>query len=91
MLDSPIRRRKEHHCLITYRLSKIGGNIDEYGPAIRLRSRKKVKFKKYKRNLQKILKSPLYLGVKLWDMIPDGIQRSITKVKFKTLLKSVPL
>ena len=76
MLDSPIRRRKEHHCLIMYRLSKIGGNIDEYRPAIRLRNRKKVKFN---------------CGVKLWDMIPDGIQRSITKVKFRTLLKSVPL
>ena len=29
--------------------------------------------------------------VKLWDMIPDGIQRSVTKVKFKLMLKSVIL
>ena len=67
------------------------GNLDEYRPTIRLRSKKKVKFKKGKRNLEKKLKSPSYLGVKLWDMIPDGIQRSITKVKFKSMIKTVKL
>ena len=33
------------------------------------------------------MKSPLYRRVKLWDMIPDNFQRSVTKVKFKTMLK----
>ena len=39
MLDPPQWRRKEHHCMIMYRLSKHRGNIDEYRPTIRLRSR----------------------------------------------------
>ena len=91
LLDTPLRRRKDHHCMIMYRLSKLGRHIDRYRPTIRLRSRRKVKFKKQKRNLEKIMKSPLYRGVKLWDMIPEDIQRSVTKVKFKTMLKSVKL
>ena len=90
-LYTPERRRKEHHCMIMYRLSKLGRHIDRYRPTIRLRSRRKVKFKKYKRNLEKILKSPLYRGIKLWDMIPDEIQRSVTKVKFKIMVKLIKL
>ena len=46
-------------------------------------SRKKVKFKNIMRKQEKILKSPMYRGIKLWDMIPEDIQRSLTKVKFK--------
>ena len=76
-------RRKEHHSMIMYRLSGKGQYIDRYRPPIRLRSRKKVKFKTYKRNLSKIVKSPFYRGIKLWDMIPIKIQLSVTKVKFK--------
>ena len=90
-LERPERWRKEHHCMIKYRLSKFGENIDTYRPTIRLRSRKKVKFKSNKRNLEKILKSPLYRGIKLWDMIPESIQRSLTKVKFKRLIKGLHL
>ena len=35
-LDSPKRRRKEHHCAIMYRLSKKGGGLDKYRPETRL-------------------------------------------------------
>ena len=56
----PERRQKEHHCSIMYRLSKRGGSLDIYRPEIRLRSRNKIKFKTNKRNLEGILKSPLY-------------------------------
>ena len=66
-------------------------NVDTYRPTIRLRSREKVKFKSNKRNLEKILKSPLYRGIKLWDMIPESIQRSLTKVKLKRLIKGLHL
>ena len=91
LLESPSMRRKEHHCMIMYRLSGKGQYIDRYRPPIRLRSRKKVKFKTYKRNLSKIVKSPFYRGIKLWDMIPIEIQRSVTKVKFKRELKQIGL
>ena len=90
-ISSLNRRRKEHHCTIMYRLSRRGECIDTYRPKIRLRSRKKVKFRNKKRNLEKITKSPLYRGIKLWDMIPDNIQRSVTKVKFKQQIRAIKL
>ena len=84
-------RRYEHHCTIMYRMSRQRGKLDEYRPPMVLRSRNKVKFKKRNRNKEKILKSPMYRGVTLWDMIPQSIQRSLTKVKFKREIKTVPL
>ena len=90
-VEPPERRRKEHHCSIMYRLSKRGGSLDIYRPEIRLRSRNKIKFKTNKRNLEGILKSPLYRGAKLWDRIPENVQRSTTKVKFKTHIKGIKL
>ena len=83
-LESPSQRRKEHHCMVMYRLSKLRGNLEKYKPPINLRSRKKVKFKNNNSNLEQIVKSPLYRGKKLLDMIPHDIQRSLTKVQFKT-------
>ena len=77
-LDPPIKRRHEHHCAIMYRLSKREGNLDKYRPPIKLRSRNKIKFKQNKRNLEGFLKSPLCRGIKLWNMIPQNIQRSLT-------------
>ena len=60
------------------------------GVNVILRLERRCKLKKYKRNIEKILESPLYRGVKLWDMIHD-IQRSLTKVKFKLMLKLIKL
>ena len=82
-LQPPRRRRAEHHSAIMYRLSKNGQLLDTYRPNINLRSRKKIKFKHHRRNMEKFLKSPLIRGIKLWDRIPLAIQRSVTKVKFK--------
>ena len=31
-LDTPQRRRNEHHCMIMFRLSKLGRHIDGYRP-----------------------------------------------------------
>ena len=49
-----------------------------------LRSRGKVKFKEKRRMLEGILKNPMFRGIKLWNMIPEDVQRALTKVKFKT-------
>ena len=46
-----------------------------------------MKFKSQRRNLEKILKSPFSRGVKLWDQIPENIQKALTKVKFKAALR----
>ena len=88
-IDPPKKRRKDHHCVIMYRLSKQGGNLDSYRPSMILRSRSKVKFKEKRRILQGILKSPMYRGIKLWNMIPEDVQRALTKVKFKTGIRGI--
>ena len=46
-----------------------------------------VKFKTYHRVHEKYLKSPISQGVIMWDRIPESVQRSTTKVKFKRDLK----
>ena len=74
-----------------YRLIRQGGGLDKYRPEIRLHSRNKIKFKTKKRNLEGILKSPLYRGARPWDSIPENIQRSTTKVKFKAQMKAIKL
>ena len=43
------------------------------------------------RNLKGIDKSPLSRGRKLWDMIPEDIQKSLTRVKFKRELANIKL
>ena len=65
-----------------YRLSR---------PSINLRSRNKIKFKQKRRILEGILKSPMNRGITLWNMIPENIQRAVTKVKFKAGLKGIVL
>ena len=74
-----------------YRLSKQDGNLDKYRPPIKLRSRNKVTFKQNKRNLEGFLKGPLCRGVRLWNIIPEKVQRSVTKVRFKTSIKDLPI
>ena len=36
-------------------------------------------------------RDPLYRGAKLWDRIPENVQRSTTKVKFKAHIKDIKL
>ena len=36
---------------------------------------------------EKYLKSPLSRGITMWDRIPESVQRSTTKVKFKRDIK----
>ena len=92
-LKAPIERRREHHCVKMYRLSKIHGNLDIFRPTVNLRSRNKVKFRqqRQRRNLMNIGKSQMLRGVKLWNEIPQAIQHALTKVKFKIGIKTVRL
>ena len=90
-LHSPLTRRREHHCAIMYGLSRKQLNLDVRRPKIKLRSRNNVKFKSYVRNLVGLDKSPMLRGVRLWDQIPQSVQRALTKVKFKAGLKNVRL
>ena len=76
-------RRADHPSLILYRLSKDDRYIEKRRPEIHLRNRNKIKFKTHKRVYEKYLKSPHPRGIKMWDRIPESVQRSTTKVQFK--------
>ena len=86
-LITPLTRRMEHHGAIMYRQSKVHNTLDTYRPPIILRSHKKIKFRHEKRNLKGIERSPMYRGIKLWNTIPQALQRATTKVKFKSGLR----
>ena len=88
-LLTPTVRRHEHHSAIMYRQCRVVENLDVYRPPMTLRSNKKIKFRRQKRNLKGIEKSPMMRGIKIWDMLPPGLQRATTKVKFKTELKKL--
>ena len=86
-LLTPTMRRHEHHSMIMYRQCRDIGNLDNYRPAMVLRSNKRIKFRHHKTNLRGIDKSPMIRGIKIWNLIPCEIQRATTKVKFKTSLR----
>ena len=64
-------------------LSRDNKYVEKARPEVHLRSRNKIKFKIYKRVHEMYLKSPISRGTLMWDWIPESIQRSTTKVKFK--------
>ena len=80
----PLRARcRKHHLALMYRLSRIDLYLDSSRPEIGLRSRNKIKFSTAKIKLTKVMKSPYYRGVSLWDRLPEEVQRATTKVRFK--------
>ena len=85
----PLRLRwRKHICCMMFRQSKSTDKLDYVRPLIRLRSNKKVKFKKVlKRNYQLYLKSPMARGIKIWESLTAEMQKGTTKVKFKTMIK----
>ena len=85
-----VLRRREHHSCVMYMLSKKNVNLEIARPSINLRSNSKIHFKKRKRRkYEKYLKSPLVRGVKLWEMLPEKVQKATTKVKFKSFVKQI--
>ena len=80
-------RRAEHITCTIYQLGAVPNLVETSRPDICLRSRNKVKLKVHKRVYEKHLKSPFLRGVTLWDRIPESVQWSTTKVKFKQGIK----
>ena len=66
-------------------------SLDTSRATMNHRSRNKVKCRKQKQKLMNIDKSPMLRGIKVWNVIPQVIQRALTKVKFKTGIKTVRL
>ena len=86
MLKSLYERRRIYHLNLMYRLSNESVLLQEDRPDIVLCSRNNIKFKLPTTKLTKVMKSPFYRGVKLWDMLPEAVQRATTKVKFKNMI-----
>ena len=62
-------------------------NLENQRPKIQLRNRGKIKFKVPYTTLTKVQNSPFYRGAKLWERLPEGVQKATTKVKFKTMIR----
>ena len=82
-------RQDEHLCSLMYRLSKNPELLTHTRPRVHLRNRGKIKFKPYKRTYEKYLKSPLARGISLWDRLPENVQKSTTKFKFKKSVRKI--
>ena len=72
-IESLRMRRKTHHLSLMYRLSRIDSYIDLARLEMDLRSRNKIKFSMAKTKLTKVMKSPYYRGVSLWDMLTEEV------------------
>ena len=77
-------RRRIHHLTLMFRLSQMD-YINVERPEITLPSRLKIKFDLPYTRLTKVQNSPYYRGVSFWDRLAVGVQRAMTKVKFKTM------
>ena len=76
-------RYGEHISCVMHRQSKMSGMLDYHSPWINLRNIKKIKFMKKSRwRYELYLKSPK-VCVKVWEMLPAGVQKATTKVKFE--------
>ena len=82
-------RQDEHVCSLMYGLSKNTELILHHRLRVRLRKRDKIKFKPYKRTYEKYLKSPVAREISLWDRLPEGVQKSTTKFKFKRAVQDI--
>ena len=82
-------RQDEHMCSLMYRLSRNADLIQHRRPRVHLRNRGKIKFKSYRRTYEKYLKSPLAYGISLWDRLPEGVQKSTMKFKFRKCVQNI--
>ena len=91
-LTTLYQRRTEHLLLFMYKNSKTNKDSPTIQrPKIELRSRNKVKFKQVFTDKTKVLNSPLYRGMYLWDQLPACIQNNENISIFKRNIQSMIL
>ena len=81
-------RRKRNLVKIMYSQSSCSENLKINTVKINLRSRKKVHMKKNFTSKTKIMDSPYYRGIKLWDSLPSDLQKEKDFRTFKKRLKT---
>ena len=79
-------RRKMFMLCLVFKYSKKQINLDEHRPDMVLRRRHKVKMKLAFSNKGRVLKSPYYLAVHLWNQLEVDVQTSICKKDFRQKL-----
>ena len=82
-------RRKRSLLRHMYINSKDINNIQVKRHEKNLRSTKKVKMKEPFSGLMKLHQSPYYRGIKLWESLPDTVQKSENKIIFKNEVKKI--
>ena len=80
-------RRKRNLLNIMYDQSQNINNLQNRKCNINLRSSRKVKMKSSFTRLTKVMKSPLYRGLELWNQLSDELQTEPSKIKFKNAVK----
>ena len=76
-------RRNRSLLRLMYNQSKVNSNVQEKNDYMTLRSSSKVKLKSVFTKLSKVQRSPYYRGLKLWNNLPENIQKEGSKTKFK--------
>ena len=85
-LQPLIRRREQHRLCTMYRLSTNDYYLERHSSGKELRRTRKNKFWMKCTRLTKVMNSPYYRAVRLWDQLPVEIQRATTKDKFKSAI-----
>ena len=87
-IESLKLRRKRNLVKIMYSQSSCSKNLKPDTVKINLRSKKKIHIKKDFTSKTKILNSPYYRGIKLWDSLPSDMQKEKDFRAFKKRLKA---
>ena len=82
-------RRKFFMAKMIYKLSKDTRNLDDYRPGLELRAHPKVKMKVPFTKKNRVLNSPYYLCVRIWDQLPVDIQRAPSIMGFINKVKQI--
>ena len=76
-------RRNRSLLSLMYTQSKMSSNVLDKNDYMSLRSSNKVKLKSDFTKLTKVQCSPYYRGLKLWNSLPENVQKEENKLKFK--------
>ena len=85
-IESLQLRRKRNLVKIMYSQSSCSQNLKVDTVKINLRSKKKIHMRKDFTSKTKVLNSPLYRGIKLWDSLPSDLQKEKDLRTFKKRL-----
>ena len=88
-IESLTKRRKRNLIGQMYYQSKVEINIVKNKCDRSLRSNKNIRLKSKFSNLTKLHTSPFYRGVKIWNGLPENIQKCTIKSEFKKLVKNL--